>query len=252
MREYTPSWTTTYIFFLVQVMRLDETIRVTCCPEWPRMSYNDWLYAQSHKVTGNLGWVSGIPEGSHLFPFRMAGCNCSSDDMKPEAVTRPPMKRRLTYYFWCHSINAWGHQNKNNFFVTVIHRIIQYFKAHDFWTCVLSVEYVAQSSKMSSASSFTSNPLQLVAAARNVARWHSPVESFCGGSTCKSRGAFQYTFLLASVQNQPMRTVATGDREDQTFLEGRWTECIPAIRISPILYVSPPTINKLLYSSRCP
>lgn len=53
---------------------------------------------------------------------------------------------------------------------------------------------------------------------------------------CKSQGTFRCSFALACLDNQPMRTAATGGYVAQTFLEAHWKECVPRIRISSTLY----------------
>lgn len=46
-----------------------------------------------------------------------------------------------------------------------------------------------------------------------------------------SYDAIRYSFDLAFIEKQPMRTEAADGREVQTFIQIDWIECIPSVRI---------------------
>lgn len=52
-------------------------------------------------------------------------------------------------------------------------------------------------------------------------------------------------FSLECIDNQPMRTLAEGNREVQKYLKCHWERCLLRVRISPILYKNAWAVNKL-------
>lgn len=62
----------------------------------------------------------------------------------------------------------------------------------------------------------------------------------CSGFTCRLHDTVKwYSFAQTYPSNWPVRTLVTNGREILTFLKGHWTEYIPSIGISLILYINP-------------
>lgn len=78
-------------------------------------------------------------------------------------------------------------------------------------------------------------------------RWHEWLSHFVMTSalyclvcefTCMSHNIVRHRFAVASLDNQPLRTVVTGGLEVQAFLARHWTKWIPPIRMFAILFSS--------------
>lgn len=61
---------------------------------------------------------------------------------------------------------------------------------------------------------------------------------------CKSRDAIRYSFTVASVDNQPIKTVATGGCEVQKGLRSHWAKYIPPLENPFMLYMDACFMNK--------